>query len=1376
MKKKILSILLAVGTVLTMMPTVAWASETGTFGDFTVTYSGAAPIFADNTLILASAGESYTVGMAEGKTSTSNLIMVSANNVTLNLSGVTISAPDYSGGSALTVTGSGTTLNVITNSSLTGGLGRADPIAPGNGGNGISGNVSITGTKTLTTNGGAAGAGAMGSSNGGNGISGDVSISGTATVNANGGINANAGGGDGGEGINGNVTATGAASLTATGGMGPALAPSGASGNGISGDLTVTDIATVSLTGGESGGYSSSPGFALAGTLTADGFIIKGGYTGLTDDITPSDARLNQFRYIAVFFPKATEYAVATPAAASGTDYELDTGSKTLIIKTAKGAAFWSASGTAYLDYAVKLANDIDVSVFQWTPVGSWKNAFTGTFDGQGHSIAHLTVHETSNHAGFFGQTSGSTIKNLCIASGTITTTIGGESYAGSIVGNANNTTILNCGNHADVFCTNSSASQTSAGGIAGNAYKSIITNCYNTGNITAACTKIASYAGGIMGQTSYGAYANCYSTGTLSARGATSNYAGGLFGYASYDGSITNCYSKQGPNLKGYSKPQFIFTGCGTFADDGGALTAGTAANCGTEQTLANGSTLLAALNGWVNATASTDYFTWKADDTAPPANGGYPVLGQAYAPPALTGTVTISGTQKYGETLTAVYASGNNTGILSYQWKRGSTSIGTGTTYKIVKDDINNTLTCEVKSTAQTGSVTSSATDEIAKADGPAVTGVSAVGCTTSSNDDGKLTGVTTDMEYKKSGDTGYTAGTGDNITGLASGDYLVRVKETETNSAGADKTFTVDAKNEASKKLISITAPLAITDLANGTNKTAAALGLPETVELTTDCGNVTARVKWDVADSNYDKSKTTEQTFTVNGTVTLPAEVVNTNHLALTTTIRVTVKAESGGDTTPKTITGFLMDYTTKTVPYGTSFASLNLPDKVKAVGNELGGLWIKVTEWLHSSYQSNIPGTYTLTAVLDSGHTGSGYVDSGFILGSGVTAPNIRVTVQEKRSNSNQSDSKNTSSSPVKNTDQTETKVDPTGNTATVTTKPDSVNTNGDTASIETTISSVTVDNTQTATNGSVVDTTKKSAVTINVPTETIVQQLAAKKNVDLIVTVPHDVAKNAIGGAVLTINANKEILEAARATLADVTIKIKDADTQQLAYTWTFKGADLAKSTTPITNVNISMSVHLTTEVPRVNAVTPSNKGLVLSFDHSGALPSVARVQFSALEKGFKPGQTLYFYYYNPTTRQIESQGSDAYVVDGNGTVTVNISHCSDYVLLPKAARTITLDTRTYTMKPKKSYEIGVTLTGVSNTTIKAYSSTKGVANVTVLKNGNVRATGAKPGLTYIMIDVYDSKNRFLTHASVRLTVQNGVKENGNSARQHGLF
>lgn len=160
------------------------------------------------------------------------------------------------------------------------------------------------------------------------------------------------------------------------------------------------------------------------------------------------------------------------------------------------------------------------------------------------------------------------------------------------------------------------------------------------------------------------------------------------------------------------------------------------------------------------------------------------------------LTGTVTISGILKYGETLETTYGSGNNTGTLSFQWKRSDTDVGTGSTYTIVEADINHTLICEVTSTEQTGSVTGVATSTISKADGPVVTDVSAVNCTSISNNDGKLVGVTIHMEYKKSDAPDYVDGTGDDLTGLTSGTYLVRVKETTTHNAGAESPFTVGA----------------------------------------------------------------------------------------------------------------------------------------------------------------------------------------------------------------------------------------------------------------------------------------------------------------------------------------------------------------------------------------------------------------------------------------------------------------------------------------------------------------------------------------------------------------------------------------------------
>ncbi|MFD0616064.1 discoidin domain-containing protein [Paenibacillus sp. GCM10027629] len=91
----------------------------------------------------------------------------------------------------------------------------------------------------------------------------------------------------------------------------------------------------------------------------------------------------------------------------------------------------------------------------------------------------------------------------------------------------------------------------------------------------------------------------------------------------------------------------------------------------------------------------------------------------------------------------------------------------------------------------------------------------------------------------------------------------------------------------------ELKTITAPAAITGVANGTAKTAEALGLPATVELVTDTGSMNANVAWNVEASSYDPAVKAEQTFKVDGAVTLPDGVDNPNNVALTTSIQVTV---------------------------------------------------------------------------------------------------------------------------------------------------------------------------------------------------------------------------------------------------------------------------------------------------------------------------------------------------------------------------------------------------------------------------------------------------------------------------------------------------
>jgi hypothetical protein len=73
-------------------------------------------------------------------------------------------------------------------------------------------------------------------------------------------------------------------------------------------------------------------------------------------------------------------------------------------------------------------------------------------------------------------------------------------------------------------------------------------------------------------------------------------------------------------------------------------------------------------------------------------------------------------------------------------------------------------------------------------------APTGLKGVAPSSALNNDGKITGVTADMEYKLSGAQNYTAIADTSVTGLAAGTYLVRYKAVGGNPAGPTVTIVV------------------------------------------------------------------------------------------------------------------------------------------------------------------------------------------------------------------------------------------------------------------------------------------------------------------------------------------------------------------------------------------------------------------------------------------------------------------------------------------------------------------------------------------------------------------------------------------------------
>ena len=127
----------------------------------------------------------------------------------------------------------------------------------------------------------------------------------------------------------------------------------------------------------------------------------------------------------------------------------------------------------------------------------------------------------------------------------------------------------------------------------------------------------------------------------------------------------------------------------------------------------------------------------------------------------------------------------------------------------------------------------------------------------------------------------------------------------KESQTveESAPRNQEYTAQYRLKQTTNLEEIVNPADITGVPNGT--ALADMGLPGTVTIRTTIGNMQANVTWDTSSANYDPSKAEAQTFTLNGTVTLPQGVNNPGGLPLKASIRITVDAKGtvqGGNLT------------------------------------------------------------------------------------------------------------------------------------------------------------------------------------------------------------------------------------------------------------------------------------------------------------------------------------------------------------------------------------------------------------------------------------------------------------------------------------------
>ena len=201
--------------------------------------------------------------------------------------------------------------------------------------------------------------------------------------------------------------------------------------------------------------------------------------------------------------------------------------------------------------------NESTEGLNSWTPIGSNEQPFTGTFDGQGHTVSGIYVNSSNNCQGFFGATNGATIINLHTAQGYIR----GNGSVGGIVGNAEGGSIEDCTNGCTIASTGSSnggivgygrgvqitgctnngplvAGQYQNGGIAGTVEDSTIDRCVNNADIT-----VADHAGGIAAYNTNGTVSNCLNKGNVSTSNAFYTYTAGIVANNRGTGSVVkNC------------------------------------------------------------------------------------------------------------------------------------------------------------------------------------------------------------------------------------------------------------------------------------------------------------------------------------------------------------------------------------------------------------------------------------------------------------------------------------------------------------------------------------------------------------------------------------------------------------------------------------------------------------------------------------------------------------------------------------------------------------------------------------------------------------------------------------------------------------------
>ena len=337
-----------------------------------------------------------------------------------------------------------------------------------------------------------------------------------------------------------------------------------ANGGSVDGDVVLGDTedgpSTITGSGGTvfNGKVTVTPGSTIEsgtfnGEVTNNGTITGGTFNG--EVINNGTINGGVFTGIVSGNGTINGGTFNTPMTGSGTEtdpYQISTADQLKLFRDkVNGAGGQTQNRGAY----AVLTADIDLNNEPWTPIGPDRDsAYTGTFDGQGHTVKNLsvTVNVQPGRAGLFGCVKDGTIRKLTVA-GSVSCTAN-QGWCGGIAGYAMDETIENCASLCTVSCTGIDAR---VGGIVGlvdyNSRTLIIRDCYNIGKITGRSDNGSGDAGGICGFYMNGKISNCYNVGEITGSGYVSKIAVSAYN----DSRPTNCYylSDTDTDLNGTAK-----------------------------------------------------------------------------------------------------------------------------------------------------------------------------------------------------------------------------------------------------------------------------------------------------------------------------------------------------------------------------------------------------------------------------------------------------------------------------------------------------------------------------------------------------------------------------------------------------------------------------------------------------------------------------------------------------------------------------------------------------------------------------------------------------------------------------------------------------